>query len=378
MHHNQYFFFIFVFIVFTLINTYILIRSRQALPKSKITRIIFYTVFTFLCSAFLIAMLGRNVIPLFILKILYFPGTVWMGIMIYLLLFFLFTDLIYLLFRILHHLTPEIKKDFRKIQVYSGYLLVFLSSIYGYYQFNNPHIVERKIEIEKKAGDLKNLKIVGVSDLHLGVAIDKKRLEKYVGLINGQNPDMIIIAGDLIDNNALPLEKERMWEEINKLKAPLGTYFCTGNHEYMVGFQDALKFLRKTNLNLLIDKSVVIDNSIQIIGRDDYKMSRNRKPLKELMKNLNPELPVILLEHQPFHFDESEENRVDLHFCGHTHEGQIFPLNLFINSLYELAYGYEQRGKTHFYVSSGLGLWGPPFRIGTKSEVVIFDIEFKK
>jgi predicted MPP superfamily phosphohydrolase len=385
--HHQSFFFITVFTGFTLINLYILRRSRQALPESKIIRMVFYVIFGFFCSAFLIAMLGRNHLPIVVQKILYSPGTVWFGIMMYLLMFFILTDILYFIIRLFCYcgrseaqtrnpLKRNIK-HYRKIQVLSGYIIVICLSVYGYYQFRHPHVTEQKISIAKNAGEYKKLKVVGVSDLHLGVAIDKKRLEEYVGLINAQHPDMIIIAGDLIDNNVLPLEKERMWEVLNDLRAPLGTYLCLGNHEYLVGIEAGMNFLQKTNIRLLIDNSAVINESIQIIGRDDRLRGSNRKPLKELVKDLDIGLPLILLDHQPFHLEEAEENGIDFQFSGHTHYGQIFPGNLLVKRMYELPYGYKQKGNTHYYVSSGLGLWGPPFRIGTRSEIVVFNIEFK-
>jgi len=377
--YSRYFFFLFAFLIFTLINIYVFYRSKQALPQSKTVRAIYYIVYFFLYSAFIIAMLGRNTLPLVIQKILYFSGTVWMGMMLYLFLFFLLTDLLYLIVRIFHRLSPAVARRYRKIQVVTGYILVTCAVCYGYYQFAHPQIVEQKIEIAKKAGDYKQLKIVGVSDLHLGVVIDKKRLEQYVRLINEQHPDLVIIAGDLVDNNALPLEKERMWETINQLQAPLGTYFCLGNHEYLSGIDGSMKFLRKTNMHLLIDSLVVINNSIQLIGRDDKQGMKNhrRKTLNELVKNANASLPLILLDHEPFHLSEAEKNGIDLQFSGHTHHGQIFPSNLVTDWIYELSYGYRQKGNTHYYVSSGLGQWGPPLRIGTHSEIVVFNIEFK-
>jgi len=297
--------------------------------------------------------------------------------MLYLFAFFLLTDFIYLIHRLIHFLPATFVKRYRKIQVISAYIFVLCIAVYGYYQFQHPQIVEKKIEIAKNAGEYKQLKIAGVSDLHLGVAIDRKRLETYVRLINDQHPDLVLIAGDLIDNNVMPLEKERMWESFNQIKAPLGAYYCLGNHDYMVGIEACMNFLHKTNLHLLIDDSVVINNSIQLIGRDDKQRSSNRKSLRELVKETNPSLPLILLDHEPFHLEEAEAEGIDLQFSGHTHRGQIFPGNLLIKRMYELTYGYLQKGNTHYFVSSGLGLWGPPFRIGTHSEVVVLDIEFK-
>ncbi|MCL1933709.1 MAG: metallophosphoesterase [Candidatus Azobacteroides sp.] len=322
-------------------------------------------------------MLGRNILPLPVQKILYFPGTVWLGMMLYLFAYFLLTDFIHFVNRFFPFLPTIIKKNYRQIQVFSGYILVLCLAGYGYYQFKRPQIVEQKIEINKKAGDYKHLKIVGVSDLHLGVAIDKKQLKQYVRLINDQHPDLILIAGDLVDNNALPLEKERMQETINELQAPLGVYYCLGNHEYLSGIKASMNFLRKTDLHLLIDSLVTVNNSIQIIGRDDKQGNPNRKSLKELVKNTDPALPLLLIDHEAYHLNETEENGIDLQFSGHTHHGQMFPGNLITDLLFQISYGYEQKGNTHYYVSSGLGLWGPPFRIGTQSELVIFNIEFK-
>jgi len=355
---------------------YVFYRSKQALPRSKFVLTIYYVVYSFFYSAFIIAMLGRNILPLTIQKILYFPGTLWLGMMLYLFLFFLLTDFIRFFDRFFHYLPVAINRHYRKIQVVSGYILVSFLAVYGYYQFTHPQIVEQKIEIAKKAGNYKHLKVVGVSDFHLGVAIDKKRLEQFVRLINDQHPDLVLIAGDLIDNNVLPLEKERMQDVINQLQAPLGTYFCLGNHEYMAGIEASMNFLHKTNLHLLIDNSVTIDNSIQIIGRDDKQRNPNRKSLKELVKDTDSSLPLFLIDHEPFHLNEAQENGIDLQFSGHTHRGQIFPGNLIADHVYELSYGYDQKGNTHYFVSSGLGLWGPPFRICTRSEVVVFNIEF--
>ena len=374
--HSHYSFFIYVFLVYTLINIYVFLRSKQALPPAKIVRVVFYIACFFLYAAFIIAMLGRNTLPLTIQKILYFPGTAWLGIMLYLFSYFLLTDLFRFFSRFFHYLPEAINRHYRKIQVYSGYIIILLLTAYGYYQFNRPQVVEQKIKIAKKAGEYSRLKVVGITDLHLGVAIDKKRLEQYVRLINDQHPDLVIFAGDLVDNNTLPLEKERMQDVINKLQAPLGTYFCLGNHEYLSGITGSMDFLRKTNMHLLIDSSVVVNNSIQIIGRDDMQGNHNRKSLKELVKDTDAALPLILLDHEPFHLNEAEENGIDLQFSGHTHHGQFFPGNLITDRIYELSHGYKRKGNTHYFVSSGLGLWGPPFRIGTRSEVIVFNIEF--
>jgi predicted MPP superfamily phosphohydrolase len=355
---------------------YVFYHGWQALPQSKPVKIFYSIIYLFFFSAFIIAMLGRNTLPLTIQKILYFPGTCWLGAMAYLLLFFLITDLIYFPNRFFHYFSRNFSKNFRKIQALTGYVLVIALLFYGYYQFSHPKIVEQEIVIHKNAGAHKELKVVGVSDLHLGINIDKKRLSQYVKLINAQNPDIILIAGDIIDNNAQPLELEKMWEEFHQLQAPLGVYFCPGNHEYLSGIEPSMNFLQKTKMHLLVDDFALVDSSLYIIGRDDKQGNHNRKPLKDLIKDVNTTLPLFLLDHEPYHLEEAEENGIDLQLSGHTHNGQIWPGNLLVKRIFELGHGYKQKGNTHYYVSSGLGLWGPQFRIGTQSEIVIFKIKF--
>ena len=242
-------FFIIVFLLYTPINAYIFHKTRQVIPKWKTVKISFAVIYFFLYSAFIIAMLGRNTFLPAVQKILYFPGTCWLGAMLYLLLFFLLTDLIYGLVR----LFPTVKqsKKFLKIQVSAGYILVAGLMIYGYYRFTHPKVSEREIVIHKSAGNYKELKIVGLSDLHLGINIDRNCLKRIVQRVNAQNPDMIIIAGDIVDNNTLPMMREKMWEEFEQMHAPLGVYACLGNHEYLSGIESSMDFLRKTNIGYL-------------------------------------------------------------------------------------------------------------------------------
>ncbi|MFZ4725789.1 MAG: metallophosphoesterase, partial [Paludibacter sp.] len=117
------------------------------------------------------------------------------------------------------------------------------------------------------------------------------------------------------------------------------------------------------------------DSSFYIVGRDD-KSNLNRKKLSEIVTGLDKKLPFILMDHQPYHLEEAEQNDIDFQISGHTHNGQFFPGNLFVKKMYELGYGYLKKGNTHYYVSSGLGLWGPQYRIGTESELVVINLKY--
>ena len=209
-------------------------------------------------------------------------------------------------------------------------------------------------------------------------------------MINAQRPDIVLIGGDLIDNSVAPLRYEHMEEELSKIYAPLGVYMVPGNHEYISGIEESEKFIAQTPIVLLRDSVAILPNQIQLIGRDD-RHNKGRKTLGQHTANHDKRKPIILLDNKPndiektkkqnnhpFDFEKTEEAGVDFQFSGHTHRGQVWPMNWIVDHLFELSYGIKKIGNSTIYVSSGLSLWGPPFRIGTDSEMVVFNITFKE
>jgi predicted MPP superfamily phosphohydrolase len=256
--------------------------------------------------------------------------------------------------------------------------LVVCVLLYGFIHYKHPVIKQLDLTLDKPIDDTpgKQLKVVAVSDLHIGYGTNKAALKKYTDLINAQQPDLILIAGDLIDNSITPLRIQRIEEELAQLKAPLGIYMAPGNHEYISGIRESKAFFQPTQVHLLCDSVVTLPNHLQIIGRDD-RNNRHRLPVKELVEKANPAWPVILLDHQPWELDKAAETGAGLQISGHTHYGQVWPITLVTKRMFELSYGYMKKGNTHFYTSSGLSLWGPPFRIGSDSELVVFNLTFK-
>jgi len=364
----QILFFITVFGIYALLNYYIFRKTKagkRCRVKGKKTPFAFLLV----VLAFPVAMLTRDIFPLAVLKPMYFIGTSWLGIMLYLVLLFLLFDLFRLIAR---------RRIFKTAccEATTAYLIAFALAVAGFVRFNNPKVITQEICIEKKAGNLREMTVVGISDLHLGMGIGKQRLKKYVELINAQNPDMVLIAGDIIDNTVRPLMEEKMYEEFRQIQAPKGIYACLGNHEYMGDTAQGKEFYSLAGIHLLIDESTKVDSTLVIVGRDDYKFGKNRRPLADLLSDRDKSLPVILLDHEPQHLEEAEKAGVDLQFSGHTHNGQMFPGNLIAKRIFELPAGYKKRGATNFFVSSGLGIWGPLFRIGTESDLAVFKISF--
>lgn len=164
-----------------------------------------------------------------------------------------------------------------------------------------------------------------------------------------------------------PIESDSMCEEFDAIDAPI--YMVAGNHEYISGLEQVEKLLAPTPIQLLRDSIATLPNGVQLIGRDD-RSNRRREPLAALIAKADSTRPIIVLDHQPYHLAEVDSLAIDLQISGHTHRGQVWPLNLLTDRIYEQSYGYRRWSRAHIYVSSGLSLWGPPFRIGTQSEIV--------
>lgn len=351
-------------------NFYVFFRIWQMMPPTTIGRILLI-LFAVLMIAFPItSSLAGDTFPTAITSFMYKVGTSWLIVFMYLLLCFLLLDLLRLT-----HLFP-LERLMYKSWPALGTLALAITTLLsvGYYRYTHKVKVEVPVSIQKPIPSGNPLKIVAVSDLHLGYGIGKAEFEKWIELINKENPDIVLIAGDITDNNVVPLYEQNMGESFQKIKSKYGTYAITGNHEYIAGISKASEFLRSTGITLLKDSVALIDNSFYVIGRDD-RANSGRKSLQELTASLDMSKPVILLDHQPYNLEEAEANGIDLQFSGHTHNGQVWPISLVTKFLFEKSHGYLQKGNSHFYVSSGLGIWGGKFRIGSQSEYVVIEMK---
>ena len=296
-------------------------------------------------------------------QILYEVGTSSIFVMLYLVIIFLVLDLGRLV-----HLVPR-SLLFNNWQMAVGIVvLLFIVFLYGNIHYYNK--VRVPLELKSSKPLPKDYRVVIVSDLHLGYHNPRKELSRWVDMMNAEKPDFILIAGDLIDGSIRPLNEERMAEEFHRLTAPV--YACLGNHEHFGGDANARQFYKDAGIRLLIDEAAVIDSTIVVIGRDD-RMNFRRKSVEELVKGLKVEGSpyTIVLDHQPYDLDKAEAAGVDFQLSGHTHRGQVWPISWITDAIYECSWGSHQRGNTQFYISSGLGLWGGKFRIGTQSEYVV-------
>jgi predicted MPP superfamily phosphohydrolase len=200
-----------------------------------------------------------------------------------------------------------------------------------------------------------------------------------VKLINAQNPDIILLVGDTFDEDLGPVIRNNMGQQLQMLRSKMGIFAVTGNHEYYGNPAVAVKYLEDHGIKVLQDTTVVVGGLLNLIGRNDRQsismLHKQRKPLDELVKESNPKLPIVLMDHQPFHLEEAEQNGVTLQLSGHTHHGQMWPFNYITSAIFEVSHGFYKKGNTSYYVSTGYGTWGPPVRTGNRPEVVVITLE---
>ena len=270
-------------------------------------------------------------------------------------------------------------------------------SIYGMINAGNIQTTKYDISIDKKAGKLDSLNVVLIADLHLGYNIGCRHMEKMAEKINAQNPDLVVVAGDIFDNEYEALENpDRLAAILRGIQSKYGVYACYGNHDIqekiLAGFtfggkekkESSVKmdeFLEKAGITLLRDEYVLIADSFYLYGRPDYERPGRgideRKSAQEITADMDLSLPVLVIDHEPRELQALADAGVDADLCGHTHDGQLFPGNLTIKLMWENAYGYLKKGKMHNIVTSGIGLFGPDMRVGTKSEICDITMHFK-
>lgn len=371
---------IIIFIIYLLANFYVFHHIWMAMPPNTIGRITLISFGVIAVSSFFISFLAGDALPVWMTSFLYKIGTAWFFILLYFLIVMVVKDLFGLTNQLFHFMPSDaITRYTKENWVGLGFMAGFITllMICGYLKYQWKVRVELPVQIYKTIGDstsVKPLRIVAISDLHLGYGIGKKEFEGWVNTINAENPDIVLIAGDIIDNSVRPLNEGNFAESFHKIKAPLGIYACLGNHEFISGLKNSLDFYEKTGIHLLRDTAKLVNNSFYVIGRDD-RSNKWRKPLNALVDSLDKSKPLILLDHQPYNLEETEAYGIDLQISGHTHQGQVWPISAITNAIYEKDHGFVKKGNANIYVSSGIGIWGGKFRIGTQSEYVVIDLK---
>ncbi|MEN8904745.1 MAG: metallophosphoesterase, partial [Clostridiales bacterium] len=345
----------------------------------KIYWIIFFTI---VFSYFIYAIISRLFKDVSILnRVFGFIGSYWMSIMVYSLLILLVIDILRLVNYKLKII--DINEIFTtgNLMIFSGLIIVFILGlmIYGTINAKNISISEYNSIVTQNKSLSQNYNIVVISDIHIGSFISKKQVIESVNIINDLKPDIVIIAGDIVDDNIEPFENLGMDVEFKKIKSKYGVFGVLGNHDnFGKDVNKTIKVFKKSNINMLIDDRTQINNEINIIGRNDTSMTRaenlKRASLDKLTDDIDKSKYTILVDHQPVEIESADKNKVDLMISGHTHAGQFFPIGFITKRIFFNDWGQKRLNNVDVIVSCGLGTWGPPIRIGTKSEIVNIQI----
>ena len=364
---------LFVLIIYIFINLLIGNRILKSVKKywrreSKGSLILYWAVFIFFSCSFSIYMNNRNSLPTIIGKPLYFIGSNFEIALLYLIMLFPISFILSKLFKKL-----STKIDFYIIALIIALILLPIS----YYLGTHSKTTTYNVKINKPL--YRDFKIGLVSDIHLGAIIGNSRLDTLISELNSLNLDLIIISGDLIDSNLDTVIQQDMLSKFSNLKSNYGTFFALGNHDlYTHKVKELTNLLESYGISVLKDKSILIDNYIYLVGRNDIvaeKYNETRAPLNNLISGLDASKTLIVIDHNPNEINEAINSNIDLQLSGHTHNGQIFPLNLFAKKIFSLAYGKKTIDNTTLIVTSGYGSWGPTMRMGSQSEIVIINLE---
>lgn len=367
------------------INYYIGLRSWQNLWQHVpfLSSKLYWVVFSLIALAYIIFMLLPAFIPSFISYPLDVIGSYWMAIMFYLIMILPIVDLIRLSNKKLMFLPKNFSENTRSPLILSAILITFIFAIliYGTWCAYSPKVTKYTLSINKQAGTIKHLKVIMLSDIHLGEIVNNSRLTTMVNDINELKPDLVLLPGDIIDSSLAPFIKENMGANFKRINSKYGVYACFGNHDGMrTPVNEVVKNFENAGIKVLRDTAVLVDNSFYIIGRDDISLAQitksKRKPLSELTETLDKSKPILLMDHQPRNLKETAQEGVDLEVSGHTHKGQFYPVNFITSKIFEIDYGYLKKDNSNIIVSSGYGTWGPPIRLGSRSEIVEIDMNF--
>lgn len=386
--------------VYILVNYYVVrwlirwVECCSEIFKKRLVRYLIVGIYIFFASSFIVGFF----LPFRSIKIV---GNYWLGVVQYILLFVIWFDLIRIIllkWKLINEKIIHARKTFILVGILC-FLVVGAFSTYGVIHAKKIVVNSYQVQIDKKVDKFSNLKVALVSDLHLGYNSSLSHVKKMVKLINESDPDVVVIAGDIFDNSYEAIYKpDKIIQEIKKIKTKYGVYAVYGNHDIdekiLAGFTFSWKknknlndprmtsFLEKANVKLLRDESLLIDDSFYLVGRIDYHKYgmkvEKRKTIEELVSSFDKSKPIILIDHEPYELEEIAKVGVDLDLSGHTHNGQMFPSNVFIKFIWKNPHGLLKVDNMYSAVTSGVGVYGPNMRVGTTAEVMVLDLSFKK
>ena len=274
---------------------------------------------------------------------------------------------------------PAVKQGVKVVAFIAALAVFFTTMVIGHRNVRYPRVIYQKYTVKRLvpegAQPEKRMRLVFFSDLHIGEAMTPDYIARAVKLIQDQQPDLILCGGDFIDHRAVYAYDPRVMASLRSLHAPMGVYYVLGNHEYRDDLEANIRWVSEVGGTLLRDSIAFPGNGpLTLIGRDDW-VNGDRKPFEVIANEADPMRgPVVLMEHTPASIDSIGDSPVDLILCGHTHGGQIWPGQLMVWWRYGMVSGTRPVGEREVCISSGIGSAGATYRVGTRSEIRVYDL----
>lgn len=391
--------------IYLLLNLYILrwaylwMGTCHSILRTLGFRLIFAVIYVLLSTSLLTGFLIKN--PKSLHRMLKITGNYFLGIFLYTLVIILLADFGRILLKYVFHASWIHSRTAFTVAGAICALLILLLSACGIFHAKYIKTTSYDVIINKTIPERTSMKVVLLADTHFGYNAGVLHARELVRKINKQKPDLVCIAGDIFDNEYDAIRNpEKLEKTLRGIKSTYGVYACWGNHdlneEILAGFtfkhKDGdlsnikdprmKKFLKNSNIHILEDESILINDQFYVIGRKDAslteKIHETRKAPAQLTEKLDRDKPIIMIDHQPKELQELADAGVDLDLCGHTHNGQTFPGNFTIKLMWENPCGLLSKDNMTNITTSGAGVWGPAMRIGTDSEICSINIQLKK
>lgn len=363
-------------LVYTIPNIYVFFRIKKLFIHKKY-QFWYFAIYLILASFYPFTQIFEHREMNVLMQALSAISGYLLPFFLYLFLSVLLYDLFLLLNLLIRVVSPETRKSniFRFRMLSSMIILSVIIVIAGIVNLNTIRITKYRIEIPKKQAAIDHLRIAFVSDIHVQQKIRKQFIGQLVNKVNALQPDIMLYGGDIVEGDSDEEINLAIGSLLRQIRTKYGIFGVLGNHEHYGG-DGQHDFYRHSGITLLRDSVICIDQTLYLAGRNDQHIGE-RKSLNQLFTGVTDDLPVILLDHRPTELQEASRTITDVQFSGHTHNGQLFPINLITRQIYELAWGYKKIRNTHFFVSSGLRLWGPPVKTAGKAEVMVVDVFVK-
>jgi uncharacterized protein len=363
---------------------YIWRRAVQAFTLRGRAKWLFTVALVFVSISYLLRRFLRDAgFPYYVEESFDWIGSFWIAMLCYYFLSLLAIDLVRLFNLKFRFLPAKDSPTYPRFRRNVGLFVLFgvmLTVLIGHINSRIVHIRPLEITFDKPA-EYDSLVVVCAADFHMGSIIGPQRTWQYVNKINSLNADIVLIAGDIVDGDIEPVERQNLGPIVQQIKSRFGVYGIMGNHEYFGGGDPSASYLSAHGIHMLRD-TVIEVAGLYIMGREDRsgerRTGRKRKTLAELKQELDLTKPILMMDHQPYNLEDADTNRIDFQLSGHSHHGQFWPINHITDAVYEVSWGYKKKENTHVYVTCGAGTWGPPVRLASTPEIMRVVMRFPK